>query len=813
MRYARILLLALLAVAALFAGPAPLAQAATFTVDFTGDAVDANAGDGTCATAGAVCTLRAAIQEANHANNPGLDTISFSIAGGGPHTISPGSALPTITDPVVIDGTSEPDFAGTPVVELDGSGAGALVNGLRITAGSSTVKGLVINRFGGNGIEVSSSGGNAIESNYLGTDDTGTVDEGNSVHGVYVNGANNTIGGPASATGNVISGNNSYGVVISGSGATGNVVEGNYIGTDKDGTADLGNTYDGVLIIGAPTNAIGGTVAGAGNVISGNDGNGGVEISGSTATGNTVEGNYIGTDVTGAVALGNATNGVFINGAPSNTIGGTVAGARNVISGNAFGVRIDGSGTTGNLLVGNYIGTDANGTADLGNTYDGVDVLSAPGNTIGGLAAGARNVISGNNRSGVRIRLSGATGNTVEGNYIGTDATATTGLPNSGNGVLIQDAPDNTIGGTAAGAGNTIAFNGGDGVHVESGTGNLIDPNSIHSNTGLGIDLGTDGVTSNDPLDPDPGANLLQNFPALTSALVYAGSTTIKGDLNSTATTDFTLEFFSNSTCDASGNGEGETFVVSSTETTDGSGDVSFTITLGTAVPVGRFITATATDPSDNTSEFSACEEVLPDSDGDGEPDITDVCPNDANDDSDDDGICVGSGFLPPKTNDNDNCPDAPNAGQENADGDTWGDACDNCPVTPNAGQENADGDTWGDACDNCPATATVWLVPFGDSDCDGFTTDDENFMGTLPLDACADTPGVDDEPPPDAWPFDHNDDQRAALGDALQYTGKINTEPPGPPYDERYDLNADDRISLADVLKYIGVMNLTCTP
>jgi CSLREA domain-containing protein len=469
----------------------------------------------------------------------------------------------------------------------------------------------VISGNGASGVEITSSGaaGNQVQGNYIGTDVNGTAALGNGTNGVFIQEApDNTVGGTTVEERNIISGN-LRGVRIKGSGASGNQVQGNYIGTDVNGTGDLGNRHYGVYIDDAPSNAIGGTMAGAGNLISGND-IVGVEIYGSGATGNLVQSNYIGTDVNGTAVLGNF-YGVDIYDAPNNTIGGTVAGERNIISGNDHdGVDIWGSGATGNLVQGNYIGTDVNGTADLGNFGDGVLIDEAPSNTIGGTVAGARNVISGNEWHGVDIRGSGATGNQVQGNYIGTDVNGTAALGNSTNGVMILDAPSNTIGGTTAGAGNVIAFNVGDGVFVESGTGNLIDPNSIYSNGGLGIDLGTNGVIPNDAGDPDSGANNLQNFPVLTSA--NQGSTDIEGSLNSTANTQFTIDFFSNTACDPSDHGEGETSLGSTTVVTDGTGNKDFTVSFGTTVPVGRYITATATDPNNNTSEFSECIEVCP---------------------------------------------------------------------------------------------------------------------------------------------------------------------------------------------------------
>jgi uncharacterized protein (TIGR03437 family) len=501
---------------------------ATFTVTNTNDS-----GPG---------SLRQAIIDANA--NAGLDTINFN-TGSGVQTIQPTSALPTITSPVTIDGTSQPGYAGSPLIELNGVSAGVGSFGLRITAGSSTVRGLVINRFtppSGGGISLATAGGN--------------------------------------------------------------VIAGNYIGTDVSGAANLGNDNNfGVFIGLAPNNTIGGTATSARNVISGNFF--GIVISGSSPTGNLVQGNYIGTDVTGAADLGNTNDGVSVLFSPNNTIGGTAVGARNVISGNdSFGIYISGSGARGNLAQGNYIGTDATGAAALGNNNSNVSIFEVPSNTIGGTVAGARNVISGNDGFGIGITGIGARSNLVQGNYIGTDATGAASLGNSADGVIIANEANNAVGGTTSGAGNTIAFNGGDGVNVFSGINNAILSNSIHSNTGLGIDLGTIGVTANDACDPDTGANNQQNFPALT----LASTTSIQGTLNSTASTTFTIQFFANPVCDPSGHGEGRIFVGSTTVTTNAGCNASFTFPA--SLSPGQVITATATDPSGNTSEFSACATV-----------------------------------------------------------------------------------------------------------------------------------------------------------------------------------------------------------
>ncbi len=224
-------------------------------------------------------------------------------------------------------------------------------------------------------------------------------------------------------TRNVISGNTGVGVFISGSGSDSNIVQGNYVGLNAAGTGALGNIDNGLQIDGgAKNNTIGGTAAGAGNVIASN--NTGIRLRAVGTTGNLVIGNLIGTNSAGTAAIGNILDGMRIDqGTTGNTIGGTTSSARNIISGNArFGILITDSGTSNNAVQGNYIGTDVNGTADLGNTSDGIHIqAAASSNTIGGTTAGAGNVVSGNDGNGVTITGSGTTGNTVAGNYIGTD--------------------------------------------------------------------------------------------------------------------------------------------------------------------------------------------------------------------------------------------------------------------------------------------------------------------------------------------------------------------------------------------------------
>jgi titin len=633
--------------------PVEVAFFVTLTVNSKDDVVDGAGCDATH------CSLREAIVASNTSVGT-VDVIEFDIPGAGPHTIQPNSALPTITDPVTIDGytqsgasvnTNGPGLGSNAVlkIELDGSSAGGGADGLQISASNSTVQGLVINRFAVSGVLISDPAtGNVIQGNFIGTDVMGTAALGNGLHGVsIVRAPGNTIGGTTSAARNVISGNSVFGVGVIFSGATGNLVQGNLIGTDVAGTAAIGNGNSGVDLNDAPNNTVGGTGAGARNVISGNNIDGvllrngasgsvvqgnyigtdvtgtaplgnadrgvhilldansntiggttaagnvisgnnaeGVKITGFGAIGNLVQGNLVGTDLNGTTALPNGASGVLIDGARNNTIGWTASGAgnvisgnsdgvvimgvngtgnrvvgnhigtdmdgtavvpntsvagvhidgapdneiggtlveeRNILSGNGDGIFINGAAATGNVVRGNYIGTDATGTVALGNDGQGV-FISAPDNTVGGTTTGAGNVISGNAEAGIRISDAGATGNVVEGNYIGTDATGALDLGNDQDGISVNtDASDNTIGGLGSGEGNTIAFNGGDGVFVESGTGNAVLSNSIHSNGGLGIDLGSNDVDVNDDGDGDAGANGLQNFPVVTS--VIAGST------------------------------------------------------------------------------------------------------------------------------------------------------------------------------------------------------------------------------------------------------------------------------------------------
>jgi CSLREA domain-containing protein len=428
------------------------AHAKTFTVNSTGDGADV-ALDGNCdADPRAfvnVCTLRAAIEEANNRiQNPGADTIMFSIppttgancnATTGVCTISPASPLPHITEAVTLDGNTQrpcsnnPAPCSRPNTKAAGTNANLLIQlnggncncdgGLRVKASNSVVKGLVINRFLGDGIAVGSA----------------TNDD-----DVFVSNTR---------------------------------VEGNFIGTNPAGTADLGNSEQGV----------------------------------------------------------------YIEFGSEDTVGGTSLAVRNLISGNGeYGIWTEVSGTK---VLGNLIGTDRTGTKALGNDLHGV----------------------------------------------------------------FLDSSFETVGGETAASANVIAFNGQDGVAVDDSRGSAILRNSIFANGKLGIDLGDNGRTANDVGDADSGVNNHQNFPVISSAETVGTVTTINARLNSTPFTGFVVRFFSN----PSNDNEGKRYLGQMSVQTDENGNTgAFTFSPEQRVGLGQRITATATDPAGNTSEFSAPREV-----------------------------------------------------------------------------------------------------------------------------------------------------------------------------------------------------------
>jgi CSLREA domain-containing protein len=527
------------------------AQAAIVTVTTTSDDITPNDGS---------VSLREAIQAINAGNNlgdpdiiaenPGTfgvnDTIDFAIPQLVPavqQTIQVGNtgngALPALTKPVAINGYSEPGAsantlinADNAVVEiaLDGANAGAGADGLLLALGSagSTVQGLDIFDFSRNQVELQSGG---------------------------------------------------------------DVVAGNSVGFDTSGSPT--HSPIGVRISNASGNTVGGTTKAARNVISGNVGSG-VEIIGTTAlpaTGNVVEGNFIGTDPTGTSANGNGRFGanaqvgaVQVSGGNANTIGGTTAFARNVISGNGSGVDIRNGGQN-NVVQGNFIGVGADGVTPVPNTGFGVHVGSDD-NLAPPAGPGQANEPA------------------ASGNIIGLNPTTLTGT----------------------GTGNLIEFNGGPGVLVagtpqnnvtqRENSGNSVLANSIYANGGLGIAL--------QQVAPNPKPNNLLNYPTITAVTPGASSTVIQGTLNLPSSPHMTvrIELFSSAACGASGFGQGQTFIGSVNATTDASGNASFSDANASTVLPGQSVTATATnttaDPSTpagsvnvfNTSQFSRCVTV-----------------------------------------------------------------------------------------------------------------------------------------------------------------------------------------------------------
>jgi CSLREA domain-containing protein len=520
-------------------------------------------------------SLRSAINCANQ--HAGTDTITFAIPGSGKQTISLASPLPGFVDPVIVDGYTQPGSSANItansdnaniLIEVNGSGlAGG--NGLVINpnGGGSTIRGLIVNSFPNNGILVLAANNNTITGNFL-INNGGTSGGGNGVT-LDLGSSNNIIGGRNPADRNVITGNHG-----------------------SPGGHGVG---------------IGLTISGPGT-ITGNTNN------------NFVQGNFIGIAADGATAAGNQNFGIFITNAPTFTqIGGAGSGAGNVISGNSsHGISIN-NVTTTTFIRGNYIGTDATGTLARGNGGNGINLTGASGNSIGTTDTGGGNVISGNSRSGV-VLFSGSNGNSVQANRIGTNLSGTLNLGNQSNGVIIGDfASTNLIGGPAfttpggacTGACNLIAFNAFQGVLVRSGNANRITRNSIYLNSQVDIHLLTNDLdqnflnpVQNDNCDADTGGNNLQNYPLITSVSSSGGSTTVAGTLNSEPNITYTVEFFANDAGNSNGYGPGKTFIGATNITTNSTCNASFNAVLSVALSPTQVVTATAIGPG-GTSEFS----------------------------------------------------------------------------------------------------------------------------------------------------------------------------------------------------------------
>lgn len=590
------------------------------------------------------------------------------------------------------------DFSGSLLIPNQYTGVNLYISNSCIIGGANAGEGNVISgALNGSGINLNTSDLNVVKGNLLGVDVAGTLAYGNAYDGISIfTGNSNIIGGPLPGERNIISGNLGNGLNMSDGNS--NIIQGNYIGTDITGTLALPNTYSGVNIGGGggtrDLNVIGGNrLSGEGNVISANLQNG---VSLYATTNTTIRGNLVGLTADGLSGLGNTSSGLNANQSNDMIIGGTVAGEGNVFSANlAAGMGVSESGNV--TIFGNYIGTDVNGTNDLGNTQDGVQGNQLTLSYIGGPNAGERNIIAGNgdgpfSSSGI-ILTGDSTGNFVRGNYLGLDA-AGVPLGNDGFGMNIG-GQNNTVGGSTAGEGNVISGNGTGGiVLVQTGAsptsdnvirGNLIGTdstgavvagygngliagvittfgsednmiggtgpgdgniiagnnlgvyvfqiasfgppapirnsilgNSIHDNASLGIEHALDldgdiiadehvGVDANDHLDPDVGPNNYLNHPIIYNIEPAGGGTVQVDYFLDVPSNDYRVEFFSNAVADASNHGEGETFLDFDSITHTGGGVQFFSKTL-TAAP-GDFITTTVTEDLGagvygSTSEF-----------------------------------------------------------------------------------------------------------------------------------------------------------------------------------------------------------------
>lgn len=554
-RYFRFPIFALLCLAAGTAG------STTITVNSSADTV---ANDGQC-------TLREAINSANTNAASGamsgecaagqastVDIIQFNIPGTGVHTISPASTL-IVTQAVKIDGYTQPgssintlDVGDNAVLRIEIAGGNLnpviQLNGpFSGDSSGSTIRGLVLDQFGtGFGIAIGNGFGN---------------------------GSNN------------------------------DTIVGNFLGVDPTGmTVSAGDSP--ISAVSSTNLVIGGSSPADRNVISALNQD---PVFFNQTSSSFIQGNYIGVNAAGTASLGAEEGILLIQGSNNDKIGGTGAGEGNVIFGSFHAININTSDNS--TLQGNFIGTDATGGIGLGPAF-GINIESSSGTLIGGADAGAGNTISGN-QTGIHVgNVTPAT--IIQGNKIGTDPTGTFAVINNGDGIVLTDGSPSVgsaIGGTNPGEANTIAFSCGQGIDFNQPTTDWsILGNSIYASSGLGISFNPrSGPTANDPGDADTGPNNLQNYPVITSAPVSGGNATITGTLNSIANTQYRLEFFSNVECSRSGFGEGHSFIGTTNVTTNPGGDASFG-PLGFAVPGGETaITATATDPNGNTSEFAMC--------------------------------------------------------------------------------------------------------------------------------------------------------------------------------------------------------------
>jgi CSLREA domain-containing protein len=509
------------------------------------------------------------------------------------------------------------DDGATATIGGTGPGDGNVIADVRRVAGTASYAGrYLISVYGSTATVV----GNKIGTNATGTaavgDAGGFLDRtvgissvaSGSVSGSTVRASNVTIGGSAPGAGNVIAGRY-YNVELASypgqtflSTAT---VQGNLIGTNATGTAAIAGSDIGIKVAPYVAATIGGTASGAGNVVSGHDT--GIEVTDNNA-GVVIQGNKIGTDLAGSASIANATSGLEIvndgivptdAGGPQPLVGGSAAGAGNLISGN--GIRALTTGRPGKIQ-GNRIGTNAAGTAAIpngrpGSNPTGVVTLSAPGLLFGGTGPGEGNLVSGNNGSGLDVTKRFPV---VQGNKIGTNAAGTGPLPNTWAGVLFQTGAVGSIGGTGAGQANVIAYNGRQGFSVQGGTNITFRGNLVHSNGRLAIDIFTKGGT-----DAGNGGQLP---PTLTSVTPGPSTTAISGTVTSDKAGPVLVDVYATNQCQAAyGTGEAKQFLGTISVPYAGGGvTTAFSGSVANS-SVGSVITATSTVAANGTSQFSAC--------------------------------------------------------------------------------------------------------------------------------------------------------------------------------------------------------------
>lgn len=420
--------------------------------------------------------LRWAIQQVN--NTAGTHQILFNIAAGtGPIVIQPVQDLDAITNPVTINGYSQPGASANTLTTGNNAQLRIVIsgnnyktgnayygtgNGLFFYQGSdgSTLKGVVLNAWVNNGIVVYNANNINILGNFVGTNPTGTAQVANQT-GIFIVSSNNTIIGSSNvADRNIFAGsffyfNESSCIVMDNS--PGTIIKGNYVGTNAAGTAILGNSLSGIACIISNDTIIGGSTATEKNVVSGHI-IAGISIEASSNV--QIIGNYVGTDASGTLALGNANEGISVSGYGATNSATNNSIINNIISGNYIGIKLgffSAFGANKNIVRGNFIGTDYTGTLPIPNSY-GI-VINDNSNTIGGPSSSNRNIISANSVGGILV-YGGAKSNIIQYNYIGLGATAAS-LPN-GYGIQLG-----LLGGKGAASTNTISnntFGGGNGV-------------------------------------------------------------------------------------------------------------------------------------------------------------------------------------------------------------------------------------------------------------------------------------------------------------------------------------------------------------